>query len=612
LWAQRDLVHARARRGYACHMLETNDILRQLETNADPRRIARNLYWQGWRVTSIAEALKEKRATVEAWKQRDKWADATPIQRMESAVEIRFQVLVSKADKDGRDFKEIDLLGRQIERLARVVKYGETGKESDLNPNIEARNTAPRKEKAVRNEFSEVQAERLREAFLDSLFDYQKVWYRNGHRRTRNILKSRQIGATWYFAREALDDAITTARNQIFLSASKAQAHVFRQYICQFARDSADVELTGEPIGLPNGANLYFLGTNSRTAQSYHGNFYFDEYFWVPKFRELNKVASGMATHKQWRKTYFSTPSAITHEAYAFWTGTHFNRGRATGDHIDVDVSHKALSAGRLCEDRQWRQIVTILDAVSGGCDLFDIDELRLEYSAEEFANLLMCQFIDDTKSIFQLADLQRCMVDSWDEWSDDFKPFAMRPFGFRPVWVGYDPSHTGDSAGLVVLAPPTVPGGKFRVLHKEQFRGMEFEAQAAALKRVTEMYNVTYMAIDTTGIGQGVYQLVKQFYPNAVALQYSPEVKGMLVLKGMSVISKGRLEFDAGWTDFAASFMSIHKTMTASGKKVTFEASRGEVTGHADLAWACLHALGNEPLEGVTANNTGFMEFSN
>ncbi len=140
----------------------------------------------------------------------------------------------------------------------------------------------------------------------------------------------------------------------------------------------------------------------------------------------------------------------------------------------------------------------------------------------------------------------------------------------------------------------------------------MDFEAQADAIRRITQDFNVEYMAIDTTGIGQGVYQLVRQFYPNLVALNYSPDVKGRLVLKGLSVIGKGRLEFDAGWTNLAQSFMAIRKTMTASGKQVTYEASRSEETGHADLAWACLHALGNEPLEGITANDTGFMEFSN
>ena len=67
--------------------------------------------------------------------------------------------------------------------------------------------------------------------FLDGLFGYQLAWWQNSQQRTRAILKSRQIGATYYFAREALIDALETGRNQIFLSASKAQAHIFRQYI---------------------------------------------------------------------------------------------------------------------------------------------------------------------------------------------------------------------------------------------------------------------------------------------------------------------------------------------------------------------------------------------
>lgn len=591
---------------YACRMLETTDSI-QRETNV--RQIARSLYWQGWRISSIARHLELKPATVASWCRRDKWKEATPIERIEAAAETRLMVLIAKDKKDGADYKEIDLLGRQIERLARVQKYGETGKESDLNPNIAARNAGP-KRKPPRNEISAEQEERIVKAFRESLFDYQKVWYRNGDQQTRNILKSRQIGATWYFAREAFVDALDTGRNQIFLSASKAQAHVFKQYIVQFARDVADVELTGDPIILPNGATLYFLGTNSRTAQSYHGNLYFDEYFWVPKFRELNTVASGMAMHKRWRLTYFSTPSSTTHEAYAFWSGADANRGRAPGDRIQIDTSHEALVRGMLGADEQWRQIVTVLDAIEGGCDLFDLERLRRRYSAEAFANLLMCQFIDDSVSVFKLAELQRCMVDSWEEWADDFSPMLLRPFGYREVWVGYDPALTGDSAGLVVVAPPRVEGGTFRVLERHQFRGNDFEEQAAAIEQITQRYNVGYIAIDTTGMGQGVYQLVRKFYPAAVALNYSPEVKTRLVLKGQSVVRNGRLQFDAGWTDLAAAFMGIKQTMTASGRHATYTADRNEETGHADLAWACLHAIDREPLAGGDINSSSFTEF--
>ena len=430
------------------------------------------------------------------------------------------------------------------------------------------RNSGPKK-KPEKNVFSDEQAVRLHEAFLDSMFDYQRGWYGAGATaRIRDILKSRQIGATFYFAREALDDAIQTGRNQIFLSASKAQAHQFKSYILQFAREACEVELRGDPIVLWNGAELYFLGTNFRTAQSYHGNLYLDEYFWIPRFLQLRKVASGMASQKRWRQTYFSTPSSITHEAYQFWSGGLFNKGRDKADRVALDLSHAALKDGFKCADGQWRQIVNIMDALSSGCDLFDLDDLKLEYGPEEFQNLFMCQFIDDTQSAFPLTEMQRCFVDSWEVW-DDYKPFALRPLGNRPVWVGYDPSHTGDSAGLVVVAPPAVMGGKFRVIEKHQLKGGDFEAQAEFISKITERFNVTHIAIDSTGLGQGVFQLVKQFFPAVRGISYSPEVKVAMVMKAQSVVRAGRLEFDAGWTDLAQSFMAIRKAMTASGRAI-------------------------------------------
>ncbi|MBI5917776.1 MAG: terminase ATPase subunit family protein [Nitrosomonadales bacterium] len=580
------------------------------DIDKDPRWKARDLYWRGWRVARICDELGLKPGTVHSWKRRDKWDDTSPLDRVELSIEARLIELLAKDGKEGKDYKEIDLLGRQMERMSRVRKHDKTGKEGDLNPKVDNRNKGPKKT-ATRNDYSEAQQDRLVQAFMEELFPYQKQWYRAGHvQRVRNLLKSRQIGATWYFAREGLVDALETGRNQIFLSASKAQAHVFKGYIKQFAAEKADIELQGDPIVLPNGATLYFLGTNSRTAQSYHGNLYMDEYFWIPKFREFRKVASGMAMHKHWRLTYFSTPSAKSHEAYPFWTGELFNENRPKDQQAVFGVEHDDLMDGRLCEDGQWRQIVTVLDAVAGGCDLFDLDQLRLDYSPDEFANLLMCQFIDDGQSVFPLAELQRCMVDSWVVW-EDFKPFALRPLGWREVWVGYDPSHTGDSAAMVVVAPPLAPGGKFRILDRVQFKGMDFEEQANRIRKVTECYNVTYIGIDTTGIGTGVYQLVTKFFPGARSFQYSPEVKVRLVLKAKDVISKGRMEFDAGWTDVAASFMAIKKTTTASGRQFTFEAGRSVTTSHADLAWATMHALSNEPLEGGTPINSSIMEFS-
>lgn len=568
-----------------------------------------HLFFQGYPLRAIAELLQTPEGTVSTWKKRDGWDDIKPIDRVDFAIEARMCQLIAKEVKTGGDFKEIDLLGRQMERIARVHKYSNGGNEADLNPKVANRNRGPKKA-PERNVVEPEQQERLIERFESTMFGYQRTWYEAGNQyRIRNLLKSRQIGATYFFAFEAFIDALVTGRNQIFLSASKAQAHVFKQYIIQFAKDEG-VELKGDPMVLPNGAHLYFLGTNARTAQSYHGNIYMDEYFWIHGFLEFRKVASGMAMHKKWRQTYISTPSSLSHPAYAFWSGANFNRGKPKADRVEIDLSHANLSGGKLCADGQWRQIVTVEDAVRGGCDLFDLAQLRSEYSEEEYLNLLMCIFMDDTSSVFPLATLQRCMVDSWELW-DDHKPFALRPLGNRSVWIGYDPAKggQGDSAGCAVLAPPAVPGGKFRVLERHRWSGMDFDAQARAIKAMCERYNVGYIGIDTTGIGEGVYQLVKQFYPAATPIQYNPSVKIQMVMKAQDVMNKGRLEFDSGWTDLAQAFMSIRRAVTAGGKLPTFEASRSEETSHADIAWATMQALLHEPLAGATGTNTSMME---
>lgn len=79
--------------------------------------------------------------------------------------------------------------------------------------------------------------------------------------------------------------------------------------------------------------------------------------------------------------------------------------------------------------------------------------------------------------------------------------------------------------------------------------------------------------------------------------LRFTPEMKTAMVLKAKDVIRRGCLEYDVSATDITSSFMAIRKTMTSSGRSATYEASRSEEASHADLAWATMHALLNEPL---------------
>lgn len=158
---------------------------------SDPRRQAALLYWQGFSVRQISETLHQKAPTVQSWKKRDAWEAVAPISRVEISMEARLIQLIAKDAKDGRDFKEIDLLGRQIERLARVDRYRQSGNEADLNPNVRNRNKGERAP-VIKNVFSEEATEKLTEIFLEGAFDYQLHWHEAGlQHRIRNILKSR-------------------------------------------------------------------------------------------------------------------------------------------------------------------------------------------------------------------------------------------------------------------------------------------------------------------------------------------------------------------------------------------------------------------------------------
>lgn len=572
------------------------------EVTAEIKRKAQQMYFSGYKISEISRQLNIPASTIASWKYREKWDDIAPVGRVELALEKRLNLLIAKEEKSGSDYKEIDLLGRQMERMARVKKYSfGDGNEVDLNPKLANRNKGERK-KAEPNAIDQEQEELLINGFLDGMFNYQRIWHKAKEHRIRNILKSRQIGATYYFAHEAFIDALTTGHNQIFLSASKKQALQFRSYIVNYAKQTADVDLKGETIKLPNGAELTFLGTNSATAQTYHGNLYFDEVFWVPKFDVMRKVASGMAAQKMYRQTYFSTPSTIAHPAYAFFSGKAFNRNRAKSEKIEIDISHENLKSGKLCADRQWKQIVSIYDAMEGGCNLFNIDDLIAENSKEEFEQLFLCQFADDNTSAFKFADLQLCQVDSLEEWHD-YKPFYQRPFGNREVWLGYDPAFTGDRAALAIIAPPKVEGGDYRVLHWQTFHGMDYEAQASRIKSFCDDYNVTRIVIDKTGMGSGVFQEVKKFYPMAIGLDYNADLKNEMVLKTQNLIQKRRLKFDGN--EIITSFMTVKKRITGTGK-ITYVSDRSEDASHGDLSWAIMNCILNVPygLNGDVSSN--------
>ncbi|PMN69656.1 hypothetical protein BCT26_07560 [Vibrio lentus] len=83
-----------------------------------------------------------------------------------------------------------------------------------------------------------------------------------------------------YFAQEALNDAMQTNENQIFLSASTSDSERIRNHVIDLG-NSQELSLSGNPLVLPNGAMLTFLLTDSQVSGGHSGNTYvincFDE-----------------------------------------------------------------------------------------------------------------------------------------------------------------------------------------------------------------------------------------------------------------------------------------------------------------------------------------------
>lgn len=577
------------------------------------REQARLLYAQGLGVTQIAKQLDEKRATVASWKKRDGWVRADIFSDVELAMKARLLSLIGFEKKGNGEYKEIDELMRQLERIAKIQKYNDTGNGGDLNPKLKERYKEDRK-KSVKNLISEDEIVALEDAFKILLYPFQQDWIdildgkktasgkrKHAPARIFMMLKSRQIGATYIIAIWSLINALRTKKNKIFLSASKAQAYQFIEYIKSFMFEVLGREFKGDPLEIAFEDNtkvtLYYMGTNALTAQGRHGDVIMDEFFWIRKFKEFRAVASGMASQSQYQQIYLSTPSSVMHEAYAFWTG------KDGVSKQEIDVSHGALKTPTLCVDGKWRQIVTVDDAIKGGYDKLDLDQLSLEYPPDRLNNLFRCMFLDDSESYFPLSILQPNMIDSWEVWKD-FTPLGSNPYK-KPVWVGYDPSFTGDHPAIAVIAPPTRQGQPYRVLERKHLDHMSPLMQAQYIQKICQRYNVEYLGIDVTGAGIAVAEHVKAFYPAYTPINYSIEVKTRMAMRAKELFERRKLHFDSGYLDIAKAFIAIKKQLTNGGGRMTFVSKRSAETGHSDVAWAIMHAIDNAPLastESITA----------
>lgn len=533
---------------------------------------ARILYFAGWTLTDIATRLERPVSTVSAWKNNKKWDSATTYQRLQSAVEIRYIYLMYKEGKSNADYKELDQIARHLKDLF----FPKAEKSDEKKRHRKAKDISP-------EEFAEI----ITGAWEEAGFKYQKDFItKSAKHKISMLLKGRQTGLTWSLAvGRCLIRAVELGHNQIYISSSQKQAFQARDYIKKFIEEHTGIKLMGtEEVELPNGAKIYFLATNFATAQGYSGDVTVDEYAWMQNYDLLTEVVKACATLKQFNIVMSSTPSMISHPSHKAW------KGITESNTAGVKFTKKQTQKGILCDDYIYRQTITVEDAIKGGNDLIDIDQLKRLFP-DSYNFLYMAEWLTKSDSLFDANAIMRNMVPAFSEWLD-YNERLDRPYGDKPVIIGYDPALTTDASAVVVIATPTKDYPFYRVLEKYNYHGNRFEEQAAAIKQLTERFNVLHIGIDSTAIGSAVYQLVQEDFYNTTGKPGTAALKYMLVTQGQGLFRQNRLKFSQDWTEIFECFMAI-TTGTTRSDSIVIETSRTQANAHGDYAWAILYGIG-------------------
>lgn len=557
---------------------------------------AKARYLAGHPIKSICDDLQiNSRRVIYQWREKYKWDEESRPENVSLTTSKRFNDLIDKDPKTKADLDELRTLADILLILDKREAYQRGDYIGSGRPPGKKNGTGTKRKKK-KNDISHLTKAMMDEVREKLLYDHQKVWYEAGQNPLTNlvrfILKSRQIGATFTFAYEAFETAVLTGRNQLFISSTKAQAEVFKSYMNIIAMEHFDVELSGNPVKLSNGAELHFLSPNSY-AQSRSGDVYFDEVFWTRSFTKMEELAAPMATLEGCKTTYFSTPSAISHPAYEIWSGERYTKHNKD---VKVDISdHASMRLGQMFDDGVWRCVTTIYDAIEMGFDRAKIESLKIKTPDPKlFQNIYGCKFVNDSDSEFSLAEILNCAVDT-SIWKF-YKPDDSFPVGTKPCTGGYDPAGDGDNASFAIMTTPENIQDKFRLIRKYVWKGVRSPAQCEIIRKECDTFNFEHMAIDNTGPGAFVGDFIEDIFPVVKRHKYSPEHKNRLVQKAKAIFATDRFEYDENDITLPLAFMTVHQTTSKHGV-MTYASSHNDEVGHGDEAWAVMEGFLSERL---------------
>ena len=416
-------------------------------------------------------------------------------------------------------------------------------------------------------------AEKLRglDRWLGSFFPYQLRWLLDARPFVLG-LKSRQIGFSHATAGGAVKSAFFDQRPQLILSASedlsaevlaKARAHceILAALGWSKAVDFA-VDSTTE-LAWKSGGRIVALPANPRTARSFSGDIWLDEFHYHLDPQGIRDGAFAMATLGNRRIRIFSTPNGAQGLFYDWCLTPPPGWGLHT---------------------------VTVDDAMAEGLPV-DLEKLWQLAGGDEriFAQWYRCAWLD--------ADLQ-------------YVPTAIadRALG----WIGRMPSlegvsiHAGLDVGrtqdLTVLTLIAVVGRYAYVIAQLTCRRSAFKVQRRMLDQTRAVLPWQTLHVDETGMGkQFAEELVEAWGDDEVRpVTFTTESKADLATRTMRWLRDGRIRFPKDETGKALrdDVIAVRRTVSKHGN-ILYEVPRSS-KGHGDRWWSLALALkgAGEPVQ--------------
>ena len=113
------------------------------------------------------------------------------------------------------------------------------------------------------------------------------------------------------------------------------------------------------------------------------------------------------------------------------------------------------------------------------------------------------------------------------------------------PLIIGgkTSPGPVGGAGTAQLALAPRFAGDKFRIIEHRLLHGNDFAQQAEVIRTLLGVYNVGKIVLDTSGIGAAVFQLVSKFFPGAIGLKFTAEIKAMMINKALNLFRQKRVE---------------------------------------------------------------------